>query len=110
MDRMRKRGQIAGYAYLDLFGVRKGYRYTCDLSIYLDAARRGRGAGTLLYREIKRRARALGLRDVISGGERRERRFPRGDGLPVCRPAPRVAEKFGRRFGVFYMQKTLDEA
>ena len=47
-----KEGKIIGYAYASPWRTRAAYRYSCETSIYLDKQYSGRGAGTMLYREL----------------------------------------------------------
>lgn len=40
---------IIGYAYAGPFAARPSYRWSCEVSIYVDATRRGTGTGRALY-------------------------------------------------------------
>lgn len=103
-------GRVLGYSYLDPFGVRKGYRYTCDLAIYVDRNCRKKGVGKALMEEILRRGREQGLRDVIAvitDENENSLAFHRHMGFKEAGRLNGVADKFGRRFGVVYMQKTI---
>ncbi|MDL2323821.1 N-acetyltransferase family protein [Ruminococcaceae bacterium OttesenSCG-928-A16] len=42
-------GQIIGYAYASRFGVRAGYGWATELSVYIAAGQHGHGAGRALY-------------------------------------------------------------
>jgi phosphinothricin acetyltransferase len=42
-------GEILGYAYANLFRERAAYRYTAELSIYLQDGRQGEGIGSALF-------------------------------------------------------------
>ena len=44
--------RVIGYAYAGPFATRPAYRWSCEVSVYLDPARRGLGAGTALYRVL----------------------------------------------------------
>ena len=46
---------VIGYAYASPFHERAAYSHTLSTSVYLDAASRGRGVGSALYRELLRR-------------------------------------------------------
>lgn len=63
---LEEEGQIVGYAYLDAFHERRAYRFTCDLSIYLDHEKRGRGYGSQLMNEIIRIAVRDGYHEMVS--------------------------------------------
>src|SRR5574344_464555 len=42
-------GHVTGYCYASPFAERSSYRYTADVSIYLDKDSRRNGTGTLLF-------------------------------------------------------------
>lgn len=45
-------GQMLGYAYASRYGVRRGYDFTAETSVYLDEAAAGRGVGRALYNAL----------------------------------------------------------
>jgi phosphinothricin acetyltransferase len=45
-------GQVIGYAYAAPFGVRPAYRWSCEVSVYLETGRRRTGAGRALYQTL----------------------------------------------------------
>ena len=45
-------GRVVGYAYASRHRERAGYRWSVDISVYLEAAAQGRGIGRALYREL----------------------------------------------------------
>lgn len=101
---------ISGYAYLDPFGVRKGYMYTCDVAIYVARDKTGQGIGRLLMSELCSRAKAQGIRDIIAAitdENLPSLAFHESQGFVRAGVFPGVADKFSRRFGVVYMQKTI---
>ncbi len=53
-------GEPVGFAYAAHHRVRRAYRWSCDLSVYLDAAVTGRGVGTALYARLIPLVRELG--------------------------------------------------
>lgn len=59
-------GEVIGYAYLDAFNGRSAYRYTADLSLYLDKDQCHKGVGSLLYRELEGRAKQSGIKNIIA--------------------------------------------
>ena len=59
-------GRPIGYAYLDVFNSRSAYRCSADLSIYVDRACCGAGAGQKLYTEVERLGRERGIENIIS--------------------------------------------
>ena len=54
-------GRILGYAYAHAFIERRAYDWSVETTIYLDREQRHRGLGTLLYRELERRLKAMGV-------------------------------------------------
>lgn len=102
--------EIIGYAYLDPFGERKGYMYTCDLAIYVDKDKLHQGAGRLLMDNLCEKAKEQGILDVIAvitDENLPSLAFHESMGFVRAGAFPGVAYKFGKRFGVVYMQKKL---
>ena len=58
---------LVGYAYAGPFKARAAYRWTCEVSVYLDAARRRSGGGRVLYEALFTRLRDRGFRRVAAG-------------------------------------------
>jgi L-amino acid N-acyltransferase YncA len=44
--------QVIGYAYAGPFAVRPAYRWSCEVSVYLETGRRRTGAGRALYEAL----------------------------------------------------------
>ena len=59
--------QVVGYAYGGPWRTRPAYRFSCEVSIYLDRDRRGAGGGRLLYEHLLSRMADLGYRTVVAG-------------------------------------------
>jgi phosphinothricin acetyltransferase len=59
-------GPVAGWAALNPFHARVGYRFTCENSVYVAADQRGKGIGTLLLPSLIDAARLRGLRAIIA--------------------------------------------
>ena len=60
-------GVVTGYAYAHPFGVRAGYAWSVETSIYVAADVRGRGVGSRLYAALLPLLRAQGFRRAIAG-------------------------------------------
>jgi len=60
-------GEVAGYAYAGQHREREGYRWSVDVTIYLDERFRGRGGGRALYAELFRRLREQGFYSAYAG-------------------------------------------
>jgi L-amino acid N-acyltransferase YncA len=58
---------LAGYAYAAEFHPRAAYRWSCEVSIYLDDRLRGRGVGRRLLGELLDRLRRIGFVNVFAG-------------------------------------------
>ncbi|MBV9048780.1 MAG: N-acetyltransferase [Solirubrobacterales bacterium] len=60
-------GAIAGYAYSSRHHERAAYRWSTDVTVYLDAAFQRRGLGRALYSELLELARRQGLYVACAG-------------------------------------------
>lgn len=60
-------GEVAGYAYGGVFRARAAYRFTCEVSVYVDRARHRGGVGRTLYLALFDRLADLGYRTAIAG-------------------------------------------
>lgn len=59
-------GKVIGYAYASPYNEREAYRYTCDLSLYLDKNYRSQGIGSQLLEEIITRLKEQKIRNLVS--------------------------------------------
>ncbi len=62
-----KSDHILGYAYASKWRVRNSYRYSVESCVYLHKKATGHGLGTLLYKELINRLRAMNIHAVIGG-------------------------------------------
>ncbi|MGY2004846.1 N-acetyltransferase family protein [Blastococcus sp. SYSU DS1024] len=60
-------GAVVGYAYAGPYKERAAYRWSCEVSVYLDGGRRRRGGGRALYEALFERLAARGFRTAIAG-------------------------------------------
>ncbi len=60
-------GRVIGYAYGGPFKARAAYRWSCEVSIYLEWGRRRTGAGRALYTALLDRLAQRGFRTVVAG-------------------------------------------
>jgi L-amino acid N-acyltransferase YncA len=60
-------GRVAGYAYGRQFNPRAAYRWSCEVSIYLERGRRRTGAGRALYEALFARLVQRGYRTAVAG-------------------------------------------
>ncbi len=59
-------GSIVGYCYASKWRPRPAYRYTVEVTIYLDRHHLGQGIGKQLYQELFAQLKALGLHSLIA--------------------------------------------
>jgi L-amino acid N-acyltransferase YncA len=60
-------GHVAGYAYAGPFHPRAAYRWSCEVSVYLEPGRRRTGAGRALYDVLLPHLTERGYRSAIAG-------------------------------------------
>ncbi|PWU53135.1 GNAT family N-acetyltransferase [Micromonospora globispora] len=58
--------QIIGYAYAGPFAARPAYRWSCEVSVYLETGRRRTGAGRALYQALLPRLIGRGYRIAVA--------------------------------------------
>jgi L-amino acid N-acyltransferase YncA len=59
-------GVVAGYAYASPFRAREAYRFTVENSVYVRAEYAGRGVGRELLKELMKRCKDAGRRQMIA--------------------------------------------
>ena len=59
--------QVVGYAYGRPFAPRAAYRWSCEVSVYIEQARRRTGGGRLLYEALFTRLAERGFRMAMAG-------------------------------------------
>jgi phosphinothricin acetyltransferase len=60
-------GRVVGYAYGGPFRSRAAYRWSCEVSVYVEHGRRRSGAGRALYEVLLARLAARGYRTALAG-------------------------------------------
>ncbi len=60
------RGRVVGYAYAGPFKERAAYRWSCEVSVYLEVGRRRSGSGRLLYEALFTRLAERGFRTLLA--------------------------------------------
>ncbi|HEY7048491.1 MAG TPA: GNAT family N-acetyltransferase [Jatrophihabitantaceae bacterium] len=58
---------VVGYAYGSPYKVRPAYRWSCEVSVYLELGRRRTGAGRALYSALFDRLADRGYRTLVAG-------------------------------------------
>lgn len=113
-------GTALGYAYAGPFVGRAAYDWSCELSIYLDPAARGRGLGRGLYEALEARLRAMGILNLYAciafpGAGRDEyldansAEFHAHLGFARVGTFARCGCKFGRWYDMVWMEKIIGE-
>jgi phosphinothricin acetyltransferase len=59
--------RVVGYAYGAPFHRRPSYRWSCEVSVYVERSRRRTGAGRALYEALFERLRERGFRMAVAG-------------------------------------------
>ncbi len=59
--------EVVGYAYGGPFKARPAYRWSCEVSVYLDPDRHGSGGGRVLYTALLARLTERGYRMAAAG-------------------------------------------
>jgi len=60
-------GRVVGYAYGGPFSSRAAYRWSCEVSVYLERGRRRTGGGRALYDGLFARLAERGFRTAVAG-------------------------------------------
>ncbi len=60
-------GRVVGYAYGGPFNRRSAYRWSCEVSVYLERGRRRTGGGRALYEALFARLAVRGFRTAVAG-------------------------------------------
>jgi L-amino acid N-acyltransferase YncA len=60
-------GRVVGYAYGGTFNSRAAYRWSCEVSVYLELGRRRTGGGRALYDALFARLAGRGFRTTVAG-------------------------------------------
>jgi L-amino acid N-acyltransferase YncA len=105
-------GTVVGYAYGAKWHKRHGYRFSAEVTVYLDKAAGGKGTGTALYTELLKRLRTAGFKSAIGGialpndaSVRLHEKF----GFKKVAHYERIGVKFGQWLDVGYWQCHLEE-
>jgi L-amino acid N-acyltransferase YncA len=61
-------GAVIGWASLNVFNPRDAYRHVADISVYVERASRGKGAGTALLSRLIELAREIGFHKLVLAG------------------------------------------
>ena len=104
-------GKILGYAYGNLPFGRAAYRWVASSSIYLAPDARGKGIGTKLYAALEKLLKAQGYRKtyaIITSDNPGSLCFHEKCGFRFVAEFPECGIKFGKLYGVVWMEKVLN--
>jgi phosphinothricin acetyltransferase len=105
-------GLVVGYAYASRHRERAGYRWSVDISVYLEAGVQGRGIGRTLYSELLatlRRQRFVNVYAGITLPNDASVGLHRAIGMEQIGTYERVGYKFGQWLGVAWFGMQLSE-
>ena len=102
--------EIVAWAGLHAYYDRMAYKYTAEISVYIDPAHQGRGLGKRIAQELIRAAMDVGLRNLIAyvflHNERSLGLF-KSLGFTEWGRLPDVTEMDGREYTVILLGKRL---
>ena len=104
-------GAFLGFAKASPWMTRRGYAWTVETSIYLEASARGRGVGRLLYDTLFALLAAQGYAVAIAGvalPNPASERLHEAVGMRACAVFDPVGFKFGDWIAVRYYQRVLN--
>lgn len=105
-------GTVVGFAYAGAHNPREAYRWSADVSVYVDAASHGRGIGRALYATLFERLRERGFCMVCAGiTEPNEASNALHESLGFVEVGTyrRIGFKGGRWHDVRWMQLEIDD-
>jgi phosphinothricin acetyltransferase len=103
-------GRVVGYAYGGPHAQRAAYRFSCEVSVYVEQGRRRTGSGRLLYEALFKRLTARGYRMAVAGmtlPNEASAGLHRAMGFESVGVYRRIGWKFGAWHDVAWMQRAL---
>jgi phosphinothricin acetyltransferase len=105
-------GRVVGYAYGGPFKERPAYRWSCEVSVYLETGLRRSGGGRALYEALFPRLVERGYRTAVAGmtlPNEASAGLHRALGFEPVGTYRRIGWKHGRWHDVAWMQRMLSE-
>lgn len=112
-------GKITGYAYAKLFVGRAAYKFSAELTIYLDKNFCHKGAGGKLYRELEKILREMGIKNLyacIGYPEVEDEylnfnslKFHEHLGFRICGKFKNCGYKFNRFYSMVWVEKIIGD-
>lgn len=106
-------GEVVGWASLNPYHSKPGYRFTVENSVYVAASHRGRGVGKALLGALIERARTAGYHSIlarIDGDNAASVAVHEAFGFRHAGHLHEVYCKFDRWLDVVYMELLLQQA
>lgn len=104
-------GEVVGYAYAGVYRSRRGYRYTIEDSVYVEAGRGGQGVGSALLAALIERCEAGPWRQMLAvigdSGNAASIALHRRAGFKTVGTFASVGFKLGRWVDTVLMQRPL---
>ena len=110
--------KIVGYVYASSYSPREAYSWTVTTSIYLDKEYRRQGIGSLLYNELEKRLKEMGIVNLLAGAAYCDTedeylthdscRFHMNRGYVEVAHMRSVGKKFDRWYDLKWYQKIID--
>jgi L-amino acid N-acyltransferase YncA len=107
-----REGRVVGWASLSHWNARGAYADSVEVSVYVEAAERGRGVGRRLLEEIVEAGRGAGLHAVIAqivGDNAVSIHLHESIGFERVGVLKEVGRKFGRLLDVLIMERIYDD-
>ena len=104
-------GQIAGFSSFGHFRAWPCYRYTVEVSVYVEASFRGRGISKLLLSALVKRAEEMNIHALIAGISADNEvsvNLHRSFGFEEVAHFKQVGYKFGRWLDLKFLELLLD--
>lgn len=109
---LERDGLVVGYAYGAPMHARAAYRWSCEVSVYVEREHRGRGAGRALYERLLPALAARGFRMAIAGmtlPNPASEGLHRAMGFEPIGVYRRIGYKLGAWHDVAWVQRPLGE-
>lgn len=106
-------GRVVGYAYGSPYKSRAAYRWSCEVSVYLEVGRRRTGGGRALYEALLARLAARGFRTAVAGmtlPNEASAGLHRAMGFEPVGTYRRIGWKHGAWHDVAWVQATISTA
>lgn len=112
-----KDGVIVGYVYASAYSKREAYDWTAATSIYVDKNYRRMGVGSLLYAELEKCLKKIGIVNLLAGVAYCERedeyltkdsyKFHTKEGYVMAGQLKDVGKKFDHWYDLLWLQKRI---